>query len=183
MGIENYEAWNKALSAAEARLAPGQVLNLQRKLAFLTLGAAVRLPNGRFARSSGVVLKTPVLTGRARSSWNLSIDRPNTSVPPARKRVASGESDSSSAIANRKQARAQQSLFRLQPYQTIWITSSLVYMPVLELGGYPKQVKRGTWDSKLKRFVIRSAGGFSKQAPRGMVRVTLEEVLAALRGA
>lgn len=183
MGIENFTEWTKALSAAEAKLTPGQVLNLQRKLVFLTLGAAFRTPGGGIARSSGVVLKTPVDTGRARSSWNVSIGQPDESVPAERQRRASGESETASAIQERKRAAAQASLVRLAPYQTVWITSALPYIGVLEFGGYPKEVKVGSWDRKLKRFVIKSAGGFSKQAPRGMVRITVQEILAALRGA
>ena len=53
MGVENLEGWVNALTAAQKRLAPGLALDLQRKLALLTLGAAYRTRDGGIARSSG----------------------------------------------------------------------------------------------------------------------------------
>lgn len=44
------------------------------------------------------------------------------------------------------------------------------HINVLEFGGYPKNPKRGTFNKRTGKFEIRSISGFSKQAPRGMVR-------------
>jgi hypothetical protein len=43
---------------------------------------------------------------------------------------------------------------------------------VVEFGGYPDPVKKGTY-RKGKGYQVRSSGGYSKQAPRGMVRSNL----------
>lgn len=41
---------------------------------------------------------------------------------------------------------------------------------MLEYGGYVKNPKKGTFNKNTRKFEIRSAGGFSKQAPKGMAR-------------
>ena len=52
----------------------------------------------------------------------------------------------------------------------IFMTNNLPYARTLEFGKYPTPVKRGTYVGK-GRYEKRSQGGFSKLAPRGMVRV------------
>lgn len=52
-----------------------------------------------------------------------------------------------------------------------FLVSAVPYMQVLEFGGYPDPVKLGTFNKRTGRFEIRSVGGFSKQAPAGMIRV------------
>lgn len=88
----------------------------------------------------GVVLRTPVDTGRARSNWNVSLDGPDTSeqgIDSAEGIISAG----SSAILASK------------PYATIYISNGLPYITALEYG-------------------------HSKQAPGGMVRLTLDQVAA-----
>jgi hypothetical protein len=172
--MDNFKEWDVELRKNEAALVPGEILKLQRKLVLLTLGAAVQLAPGKFKKLSGVVLLTPVDTGRARSSWNVSVGQPDTSVPP----ISSGRR----AGTNGGIRDAQASMRTLGPFQTVWVTSSLPYMEVLEFGGYPNPVKRGSWDKRLRQYVVKSSGGFSKQAPRGMVRITVQGVLDALQG-
>ena len=41
----------------------------------------------------------------------------------------------------------------------------------VEFGEYPNPVKKGTYLKRSKRYEVRSAGGFSKQAPKGMFRL------------
>ena len=53
---------------------------------------------------------------------------------------------------------------------TWYLTNNMPWINKLEFGGYPKVVKQGTWNKRTKRFQIRSSGGFSKQAPKGMAR-------------
>lgn len=168
--MDTYREWVIELGRAE-HAALQAVPDLQRALTFATLGAAVPLPGGGFARIPGVILRMPVHTGRARSSVNVSVNEPDLSVPPE------GAHQAPDAIGKASSALAQ-----LRAYSTVWITSNLVYVPVLEFGGYPDPVKRGTFDKKLGRYVIKSAGGFSKQAPHGMFGVTFREIEALLRG-
>jgi hypothetical protein len=55
----------------------------------------------------------------------------------------------------------------LQPGQIVWISSRLPYILTLEYGGYPDPPTSGSG---------KTVGGYSTQAPQGMVRVTFEEL-------
>ena len=55
----------------------------------------------------------------------------------------------------------------------LYLANNHPYASVVEYGGYPSSPKRGTLDKRTGTYQIRSSGGFSKQAPRGMVRTTL----------
>jgi hypothetical protein len=166
---DDFKRWDHELQIAERGLVPGEIIKLRSKLVFMTLGAAVELSPGRFVRLSGVILMTPVDTGRARASWNVSAGSPSTRVPPP------GRYRRPAAIGP-----ARQALSGIGLYDSIWITSTLPYIKVLEYGGYPDPPKLGSWDKRRGVYVIKSSKGFSKQAPRGMVRVTYAQVLNAL---
>lgn len=168
--MDNLDEWSLNLRRAEQMLVPGEVLKLQRKLVLMTLGAAVEIAPGRFRRISGVVLLTPVDTGRARSSWNVATGQPDTSYPAAGAASRRGDPASHASGAMR----------RLGVYETVWITSSLPYIKVLEYGGYPMNPVRGSWDRALREWRVKSVGGYSRQAPRGMVRLTVEGIREAL---
>lgn len=167
---ERLESWQVAVRHAGDANAKAHLVRLQRTLLLLTLGAAVRI-GGRNVRLGGVVQRMPVDTGRARSSVNLSYGSPDVTVPPA------------GAARYDWQGKLQRNLAQAQrAVGTVgWVVSALAYMPVLEYGLYPPNPVRGTWDRKFKRYVIRSAGGYSKQAPHGMFRVTRDAILDALR--
>jgi hypothetical protein len=94
---------------------------------------------------SGIVLKTPVDTGRARGNWQASIGNPRTdtietSDPGGGRTISDGIEATGKAYGN-----------------VFWITNNLPYIYRLEYEGW------------------------SKQAPRGMVRLTIEEVRRQLR--
>jgi hypothetical protein len=171
----DFERWDLELKVAADRLVGEEILRLQRAITFLALGAAVEITPGNVRTIMGVVLRTPVMTGRARASWNVSVGTPNPKVPePGKKRYQP-----------LTVAGAHASLRTLGPYDIVWITSGLPYIKVLEYGLYPNPPALGTWvpgkGSKAGHFEIRSAGGFSKQAPEGMVRLTVDEIMDILR--
>lgn len=64
----------------------------------------------------------------------------------------------------------------------VFLFSSNPYINVLEFGGYPDPVKKGTF-VKGKGFEIRSANGFSRQAPKGMARINGFNLRVAIRTA
>lgn len=77
---------------------------------------------------SGIVLKTPVDTGRARASWVIGINRPlNSPDFPEGRKMSAAEAQS---IANRQLA----TLGRLKPYDTVFISNNLPYIEYLEDG-------------------------------------------------
>lgn len=106
-----------------------------------------------------IVKKTPVDTGRARASWNISIGEPVFTVAP------DGKSAMNEADIRAKAARALAAGRKLT--EPVWITNNLPYIIVLEEGGYPINPKQKTGKTK---------GGFSVQAPHGMVALSIEEV-------
>tara|TARA_R110001606_G_scaffold264725_2_gene413377 strand:- start:228 stop:737 length:510 start_codon:yes stop_codon:yes gene_type:complete len=57
----------------------------------------------------------------------------------------------------------------------MYMTNNHEYANVVEYGGYPKRVKRGTYNKVSGRWQVRSTKGYSKQAPKGMVRVNTRE--------
>lgn len=106
-----------------------------------------------------IVQKTPVDTGRARASWNISIGEPVFTVAPDNQ-PAMTEADIR-AKASRMLAAGRKLT------EPVWITNNLPYIIVLEEGGYPINPKKKTGKTK---------GGFSVQAPHGMVALSIEEV-------
>ena len=130
-----------------------------------------------FALYASIVRKTPVDTGRARANWNVSHGSEDTSVTDKtmehglkykQKDIPVPDGDGKAFISN-----------------------NLPYIATLEYGGYPKKVEKGTKVSKKgekpARYEVRSQGGFSRQAPNGMVGVTVANsgrlFDAAVRGA
>lgn len=122
-----------------------------------------------------IVLATPVDTGRARGNWIVTLDAPakhSTLLrdPGGGRAIAEG----TDVIMGKAGGRDV----------TIYIINNLVYIRVLEFGLYPNPPKRGTYvPSGKTRYGVtgpgwarRSVGGFSRQAPRGMVRVTVQRI-------
>jgi len=116
---------------------------------------------------SKVVFKTPVDTGRARGNWSVSISKPSRKVLKGVDRTG-----------QKVQARIATSVGRSSVTDSVFLANNLPYIGVLEYGGYPMDPEKGSRISigKAKgQYEIRSAGGFSKQAPAGMVRTTIAE--------
>lgn len=99
-----------------------------------------------------ITLRTPVDTGRARQSWQLGIGAPNTTVPGPMGGGTGQYSKDSSPPTN------PPAMFpggEIDGTQTVFITSSLAYIGILEEGR-------------------------SMQAPAGMVQLSIAEVQAEL---
>lgn len=108
---------------------------------------------------SDVITGTPVDKGRARGNWFLSTGSPSKKlINPKKwtKRPDENLSKMSKTVLGKK----------------TFFTNNLPYIETLEYGDYPNPVKRGTF-VKGKGFVKKSAGGFSKKAPAGWVRIAL----------
>lgn len=102
-----------------------------------------------------VIEKTPVDTGRLRANWQATIGQP-----------ATGEVD-----AEDKQGRMTiQKIVgpaKLASGQIFYLSNNLPYAVVAEYGMWPK----GDGEGKV------TADGYSTQAPAGMVRVTMAEIV------
>lgn len=107
---------------------------------------------------SNIVKRTPVDTGRARANWNVSKGQVDPSTTE----------NTQASVTLSKVPVAEES-------EDYYISNNLSYIKTLEYGGYPNPPKRGSYDKKKKRWVKKSANGFSKQAPNGMVGVTMAD--------
>lgn len=94
---------------------------------------------------SGVVLKSPVDTGRFRGNWNVSIDTADRSISDTTDKGGSATIAKGSAVIN-----------AVPPYRVIWLSNNLPYARRLETG-------------------------WSKQAPAGVLALTLAELESQLR--
>ena len=101
----------------------------------------------------------PAEMGKLKGAWVVSQGSPSSSTP--NKRMPNRE---------RQSIKSQISSKIISGNVRMFMTNSRSYAGVVEYGGYKKNPKLGTYNKVKKRFEIRSRGGFSKQAPEGMVR-------------
>ena len=147
---------------------------------------------------SGIIKATPVDTGRLRGNWQTSVGSPAIGTVERLDPTPQG-SGGGAAIA---EVRANMG----GAGKVTWLTNNLPYASVVEFGLYPNPVKRGTLINRGAKvgslgltgfsgnislrqslalssrtrepavYEIRSAGGYSRQAPQGMVRTNMARV-------
>lgn len=97
----------------------------------------------------GAIIKsTPVDTGRARANWFATGKQASTKTTNSVDKSGSNAESSAANVVN-----------SLKDWSTFKLTNNLPYIGVLEFGGYG--------DGPL------TSGGFSKQAPRGFLRINV----------
>ena len=101
-----------------------------------------------FALYSSIVKKTPVDTGRARGNWNITV----------------GSDDYRQSERTTPQFHSAGQIPEPKGDESIFISNNLPYITKLEYGGYPNPPKKETG---------KTINGYSRQAPEGMVGVTL----------
>lgn len=106
---------------------------------------------------SGIVLKTPVDTGRARANWQATIDTPASGTIQFKADEGSGVTAPNQSAASVSAINNGQAAVKNAKGRIFYITNNLPYISRLE------------FDS------------LSKQSPRGMVRLTIDEVQRKLR--
>lgn len=106
-----------------------------------------------------VIKRTPVDTGRARGGWVASANSPSPVI---------GDPDKSGERSiSRANAAAMMAIGGMY-----YLVNNVKYITILEFGGYPATGKEGG----------KTQGGFSRQAPKGMVRISIEELKEFVRG-
>jgi hypothetical protein len=103
----------------------------------------------QLALFSSIIRGTPVDSGRARGNWQTSIGTPVEGT------VERLDQRGTQAIAEVRNNMGEAG-------QVTWLTNNLPYIGKLEYGGYGEGPN--------------TVGGFSKQAPAGMVRVNMARV-------
>ena len=107
-----------------------------------------------------VVMMTPVDTGRARGAWLVGVNHIPMSAP-----IAIDSAPLGRIINDVKTAKFG---------DRVALTNSVQYIGNLEYGGFPDPPQKGKG---------KTAGGFSRQAPQGMVRISIEQYLPTLKAA
>lgn len=143
MPIQNLEAFNRALMDFVEKQVPEALSVFVRALALRIL--------------RGVVLRTPVDTGRARGNWQLSIEATDDSViegwPKSTKKETSDPPTigDGSGVSTDTISKGVEVLATVGFYHTVIVFNNVPYIWRLE-------------------------NGYSKQAASGMVAITLEEI-------
>lgn len=153
------------------------VRRVQRLSVLMVLGAAVELEPGRVSRVMGVIMRSPVgigsTSGSLKASWQIGYLDNLTAA-------AAAAEDISSADPATLMSRVRE----LPHLGVIWVLSTHPAIWTIEHGKYPWPVARGTWDSRRRRYVVRSVRGWSKQTGgKPIVRLTALELGEALRRA
>lgn len=113
-----------------------------------------------FAIFNRVVMKTPVDTGAARQNWLVTLNSETDQYDPSKANTGGVLTDGEAIID------------KAEGDDKIIIQNNLPYIKMLEFGGWPKNPKRG---GLTKNGEPKTVGGFSRQAPQGMVGTTLEK--------
>jgi len=121
--------------------------------------AAIYIKGLRF-----IVASTPVHFkdgGRLKNNWFLTVSQPssNTRSGNVTGSASFNEIGTMPDIVIGKQ---------------IYFTNNLPYANTVEYGGYPNPPTTGTWTGNSYQKL--SAGGYSRQAPNGMVRVNIKKM-------
>lgn len=100
---------------------------------------------------SAIIQSSPVDEGTFRNNWFVSGVNPSTEVNP---------NDSGNNVGANI-SEMTRDVLALRNWQAITYTNNLPYAEVIEFGGYPNPPETGD----------KTIGGYSKQAPQGVVRV------------
>lgn len=112
-----------------------------------------------------IVIQTPVDTGRAAGSWMLRGGSADSFVLPESAHMSR---DAAVSAVLARVTNVDFSDIKL----VYWIYNNLPYIEQLEYGLYPNPPARGSWVPG-QGYVIKTVGGYSKQAPAGMVRISV----------
>jgi hypothetical protein len=113
----------------------------------------------------GVTKRTPVDTGALRNSWMIGINHKPEGVKKGTRKKGSG---GKATRAEFNESEEMKNLNGIKLGSTVYITNNQPYAEVVEYGKYGSGPK--------------TTGGYSSQAPKGMVRVTMQEVEAKMKG-
>ena len=99
-------------------------------------------------------------SGNTAANWNISEGSPDDSY---QENIA----DFDGGRTKSKVRRFVQSI-KVTDNTVVWLVNNSPSIPALEYGLYPTPVQKGSWNSQTRTHEIRSAGGFSLQAPLGI---------------
>ena len=117
-----------------------------------------------------IVQETPADKGRARNNWFLSSN------------VPSNKTTSASIGGGASLSQASKMPIRVLG-KKIFFTNNLPYIGILEYGGFPKPVKKGSYIKKSGEYEKLSKGGYSKQSKgaKGWVRINIKRMQSKIK--
>jgi hypothetical protein len=148
-----------------------QIRKIADKIGVEVDAVAKRFVGEAFSR---IIQKSPVDTGNFRNNWNFAVGEPDASNET---RTGGGEGLFAQEIRGTVAAKIKLN------GETVYLTNSLPYAHVLEYGLYPNPPKLGSKKRGEVGYAIHTIGGYSMQAPHGMVRVTVAEIDSILQEA
>jgi nucleoid DNA-binding protein len=157
--LTNYDEFARQMKDARKRIVEVDFVDFVRKVALTLI--------------KKVVERTPVDTGRARGNWQVSLNTPrNSEIGRKDKTGEKVKAEAQSLITNK--------FFEGNADKTvIWLANNVPYILVLEFGQFVPKDPGPSKDKRKDRFgQVLVKGGFSVQAPHGMVDVSLGEVNA-----
>lgn len=116
-----------------------------------------------------IITATPVHFkdgGRLKNNWFLTVTRPST-------KTRGGNTGGSSSFAEVGK------IPNVVLGKKVYFTNNLPYANTIEYGGYPNPVEVGTWTGNAYQKL--SAGGYSRQAPNGMARISIKKMKAKVK--
>ena len=153
MGLVNVEAFVATLSSIGDRVPAEAVSTVQRAAALEGLRA--------------LVLSTPRDEGDAVRGWEVTIDTIPSRAASVQNPIAVGAATIASAPA----------------FSRIRVTNNVAHIEILENGGFmPPDPGPSSDPRPLRKGRILVSGGYSRQAPNGMLRIAVERVRLAIEG-
>lgn len=119
---------------------------------------------------SRVIMRSPVDTGRFRANWVASFGAPSTET-----------SERTDKGGDSSVKKMQDAVLSYNVGGVFYLCNSLPYSLPLEYGLYPNPPIRGSKKRGETEYTIHTVGGYSKQAPSGMVRITAREFSDAVQ--
>jgi len=108
-----------------------------------------------------IIAGTPADEGIHRNSWFLKVGAPSSATTTSKSKTGSSS------------IRQVAKMPAVVLGKKVFFTNSAPAINILEYGGFPSPVKKGSYIKESKSYEILSIRGFSKQAPNGWVRATL----------
>ena len=118
-----------------------------------------------------IVQETPADKGRARNNWFLSVTAP------------SNKTTTSASIGGGASLSQASKMPKRVLGKKIYFTNNLPYIGILEYGGFPKPVKKGSYIKRSGEYEKLSEGGYSKQlkGAKGWVRINLKRMQSKIK--
>lgn len=118
-----------------------------------------------------IVQETPADKGRARNNWFLSVTAP------------SNKTTTSASIGGGASLSQASKMPKRVLGKKIYFTNNLPYIGILEYGGFPKPVKKGSYIKRSGEYEKLSENGYSKQlkGAKGWIRINLKRMQSKIK--